>query len=107
MGINKPSFSEPRAKRQRQHRTQLPRSGLVHGTHWRADSAPALPPWHTKSRKMPNEALADRLAAVRERIQRAADRARRDPAGILLLAVTKIFPADAIQEAYDLGLREF
>jgi pyridoxal phosphate enzyme (YggS family) len=51
--------------------------------------------------------LADRLVAVRERIARAADRARRDPAAILLLAVTKVFPAAAIREAYALGLREF
>jgi PLP dependent protein len=53
------------------------------------------------------EGLAGRLAAVRTRIQRAAERARRDPGQILLLAVTKIFPAEAIQEAYALGLREF
>jgi hypothetical protein len=53
------------------------------------------------------EGLAERLAAVRARIQRAAQRARRDPALIRLLAVTKIFPAEAIQEAYALGLREF
>ena len=51
--------------------------------------------------------LGDRLAAVRDRIQRAAERARRDPNGIVLLAVTKVFPAFAIREAYDLGLREF
>jgi PLP dependent protein len=51
--------------------------------------------------------LALRLASVQERISRAADAARRDPAGILLLAVTKIFPASIIREAYDLGLREF
>ena len=51
--------------------------------------------------------LAERLAAVRSRICRAAERARRDPAGITLLAVTKVFPADAIRAAYDLGLREF
>src|SRR3954447_20217803 len=51
--------------------------------------------------------LGERLAAVRERIARAADRARRDPGGITLLAVTKVFPADAIREAYELGLREF
>ena len=44
---------------------------------------------------------------MRERIARAAERARRDPAGILLLAVTKVFPAEAIREAYELGLREF
>jgi len=47
------------------------------------------------------------LTAVRERIARAADRSRRDPAEITLLAVTKIFPAAAIIEAYDLGMREF
>jgi pyridoxal phosphate enzyme (YggS family) len=53
------------------------------------------------------EGLAERLAAVRARIERAAGRARRDPARILLLAVTKIFPAEAIRDAYALGLREF
>ena len=53
------------------------------------------------------ETLAERLAAVRERIARAAERARRDPAEILLLAVTKVFPAAAIREAYELGLRDF
>ena len=53
------------------------------------------------------EGLTANLAAVRARIERAAERSRRDPAGILLLAVTKIFPAEAIQEAYALGLREF
>ncbi len=51
--------------------------------------------------------LEANLAAVRERMARAVERARRDPAGILLLAVTKVFPADAIREAYQLGLREF
>jgi pyridoxal phosphate enzyme (YggS family) len=53
------------------------------------------------------ENLGDRLRMVRERMARAADRARRDPAGILLLAVTKVFPADTVREAYDLGLRDF
>ena len=52
-------------------------------------------------------ALRERLAAVRERIGRAAQRAGRDPAGITLLAVTKLFPAAAIREAWELGLREF
>jgi pyridoxal phosphate enzyme (YggS family) len=47
------------------------------------------------------------VEAVRERMARAAERARRDPAQILLLAVTKVFPAAAIREAYALGLREF
>jgi pyridoxal phosphate enzyme (YggS family) len=53
------------------------------------------------------EALAQRLAEVRERMARAAERARRDPEGITLLAVTKVFPAAAIREGYALGLREF
>src|ERR1019366_4548126 len=52
-------------------------------------------------------ALRERLAAVRERIARAAERARRHPAEITLLAVTKLFPAAVIREAYELGLREF
>src|SRR5258708_7113041 len=51
--------------------------------------------------------LAQNLAAVRERIARAADRARRDHAGVLLLVVTKVFPAEAILAAHSLGLREF
>src|SRR5271157_6362845 len=51
--------------------------------------------------------LRERLAAVRERIGRAAERARRDPAEITLLAVTKVFPAKLIREAYELGLGEF
>jgi PLP dependent protein len=53
------------------------------------------------------QALAERLNAVRERIARAAERAHRDPQTILLLAVTKVFPATVIEEAYALGLREF
>ncbi len=57
--------------------------------------------------KTPMDGLAERLTAVRARIERAAGRARRDPAQILLLAVTKIFPAEAIHEAYALGLRDF
>lgn len=51
--------------------------------------------------------LEANLAIVRERIGRAAGRARRDPAAITLLAVTKVFPASVIREAYDLGLRDF
>jgi pyridoxal phosphate enzyme (YggS family) len=53
------------------------------------------------------DTLKERLAAVLERIARAGERARRDPAGIHLLAVTKIFPAEIIRQAYDLGMRDF
>jgi len=55
--------------------------------------------------KMSN--LQANLRAVRERIARAAERSRRDPAGVMLLAVTKVFPASVIRESFDLGLREF
>ncbi|HYW41994.1 MAG TPA: YggS family pyridoxal phosphate-dependent enzyme [Bryobacteraceae bacterium] len=51
--------------------------------------------------------MPERLAKVRARIDRAAQRAGRDPARILLLAVSKVFPAAVIREAYDLGLRDF
>jgi len=51
--------------------------------------------------------LAERLAAVEERIQNACARAGRRREEITLLAVTKIFPAQAILDAYALGLREF
>jgi len=44
---------------------------------------------------------------VRERIEKACAKAHRDPAGVRLLAVTKVFPADVVREAYAMGLREF
>jgi hypothetical protein len=53
------------------------------------------------------ETLAERLDAVRERIALAAQRTRRSSSGITVLAVSKLFPATAIREAYGLGLREF
>lgn len=44
---------------------------------------------------------------MRERIVRAAQSAGRDPGEITLLAVTKVFPVEALLEAYSCGLREF
>jgi len=51
--------------------------------------------------------IGQRLEVVRQRIQRACARSGRQHEDVLLLAVTKIFPAEIIQTAYDLGLREF
>lgn len=51
--------------------------------------------------------LGARIAAVEERIQRACVRAGRPRDEVTLLAVTKVFPAQAILDAYALGLREF
>jgi pyridoxal phosphate enzyme (YggS family) len=51
--------------------------------------------------------LRERLKKVEERIETAARRAGRARSGITLVAVTKKFPASAIRDAYDLGLRVF
>ena len=51
--------------------------------------------------------LKQRLEAVEERVGAACHRSGRDRADITLVAVTKIFPASVIREAYDIGLRDF
>jgi pyridoxal phosphate enzyme (YggS family) len=51
--------------------------------------------------------IADRVAAVRERIVRAADRAARGPGEVTLVAVSKNFPAEAVRGAFAAGLRDF
>ncbi|MDQ6698974.1 MAG: YggS family pyridoxal phosphate-dependent enzyme [Acidobacteriota bacterium] len=56
---------------------------------------------------MQEGSLKDRLAQVRERIHAAAARSGRDANTVLLLAVTKIFPASVIRDAHELGLRDF
>ena len=48
-----------------------------------------------------------RLDAVEERIQRAVQCCGRRRSDVLLIAVTKVFPASMIRQAYELGLREF
>jgi hypothetical protein len=50
---------------------------------------------------------AERLAAVLARIDAAARRAGRDPAGVRLVAVSKQQPAAAVAAAADAGQREF
>jgi pyridoxal phosphate enzyme (YggS family) len=51
--------------------------------------------------------IRDRVAAVRERIARAAARAGRDPANVTLVAVGKNHPASALREAFVAGVRDF
>ena len=51
--------------------------------------------------------LRERLTQVEERIQNAVARAGRKREEIMLIAVTKKFPADVVREAYDMGLRAF
>lgn len=51
--------------------------------------------------------LLARLADVRERIARAADRVERDPASIRLIAVSKTFSPDHVRIAADAGQIDF
>lgn len=51
--------------------------------------------------------VAERLAQVHERIERAARSSGREPTGVRLVAVTKTKPVSAIREAYAAGQRDF
>jgi len=51
--------------------------------------------------------LAENIHQVQDRIARACARAGRAPSGVTLVAVSKTFPAEAIGEAYRVGLRDF
>jgi PLP dependent protein len=51
--------------------------------------------------------IAARVAAVRERIARAATRASRPAGEITLVAVSKTHPAEAVRDAFAAGLRHF
>ncbi len=52
-------------------------------------------------------AIAANIARLRERVVLAAKRSGRPADEITIVAVSKTFPADAIREAYDAGLRHF
>jgi pyridoxal phosphate enzyme (YggS family) len=51
--------------------------------------------------------LKDRLSGVEERIVGACGKAGRPREEVTLIAVTKMFPASTIADAYELGLRHF
>lgn len=51
--------------------------------------------------------IAGGLRAVRERIARACEAAGRDPAGVQLVAVSKMQPAEAVRAAWEAGQRVF
>ena len=54
-----------------------------------------------------NSAIAANLGRIKERIKRAADRARRRAEDVTIVAVSKTFPFEVIRAAYDAGLRHF
>jgi hypothetical protein len=51
--------------------------------------------------------IAVNVSRVREQMAEAAMRSGRDAASVRLVAVTKAFPAETVQAAYDCGLRDF
>ncbi len=51
--------------------------------------------------------IAENIRKVKERINKKCNESRRDSAGIKLIAVSKNFGTDEINEAYNLGLRDF
>ena len=54
-----------------------------------------------------SSSLAERIAAVRDRIGESCRRAGRDPAGVRLVAVSKTRPAADIEAAAALGISDF
>ncbi len=53
------------------------------------------------------DTIAAHVASVRDRIAHACDRVNRDPADVLLVAVTKTWPAEVVRAAWHAGLRDF
>src|ERR1700689_3029750 len=51
--------------------------------------------------------IAENIARTQERIAVAARRAGRNPREIILMGVSKTFPAENVREAYEAGLRVF
>lgn len=56
---------------------------------------------------MKSRALEDRLKKIKTEIEDALSRARRDPNDVTLVAVSKRFPEEVIEQALALGLRVF
>ena len=56
---------------------------------------------------MPASEIVDQLNAVRQRIDSAAAKAGRPPSSVVLIAVSKTFPADRVREAAAAGQRAF
>jgi PLP dependent protein len=53
------------------------------------------------------ETISKNLAAVRGRIERACERASRDPAGVTLVCVSKLVEEERIRAAHAAGARDF
>ncbi|HET8846589.1 MAG TPA: YggS family pyridoxal phosphate-dependent enzyme [Ktedonobacteraceae bacterium] len=53
------------------------------------------------------EQLAENIAHVRNQITHAAEKVGRDPAEVILVAVSKMKPVELVEMAYNLGVRDF
>ncbi len=51
--------------------------------------------------------IRENLESVRERMRKACERAGRSESEVVLVAVSKTKPVEMLQEAYDLGVRDF
>ena len=51
--------------------------------------------------------VAENVAALQERVERAATRAGRKAADVTIVGVSKTFPAECIREAFESGIRHF
>src|SRR5437879_8701594 len=51
--------------------------------------------------------VAENVAAIQERVDRAAARAGRKASDVTVVGVSKTFPAERIREAFELGIRHF
>ena len=58
-------------------------------------------------RPMNKQQLSDNIAKVRSRVRQSAEKCQRQESAILLLAVSKTRPAEAIRSAAGCGLRDF
>lgn len=51
--------------------------------------------------------VAQNVAAVQERAERAAERSGRRPSEITIVGISKTFPVERVREAFELGIRHF
>ena len=53
------------------------------------------------------EKMRESILKIRKKIEAAAEKSGRNPDDILLLGVTKTVDVDAMQAAFDLGIKDF
>ncbi|HYT07984.1 MAG TPA: YggS family pyridoxal phosphate-dependent enzyme, partial [Rugosimonospora sp.] len=54
-----------------------------------------------------HSSVAENVAAIQERVDRAAAHAGRKASDVTIVGISKTFPAERIREAFELGVRHF